>query len=303
MANPVYVQRNFRVRDDSTALNTFGGFISAENVDPVNPRGFGTIERFRLRFTVDETDNRAGTISPELFVSKEGAAYARVDASSSNVQATAGLPTDGAATSTQLLGDGVSGSFETDGSYDEVDGATPTWSNDKSGFAEFEFSVFIVEADVAEADTLDFRVRNSGAVLDSYAVTPRVIVTLNPFVTAVAPDREFDDKQTAVTATGFNFEAVKGTGKIEISDNATYGSGNVVLQTDTSWGANSLEFTAVLGAMAPGKPRYLWVTNDSGDRNAVGFVVHIHRAHAFQMAASANIAAGGENTTRQLTIP
>jgi hypothetical protein len=45
------------------------------------------------------------------------------------------------------------------------------------------------------------------------------------------------------------------------------------------------------------------VTNNTGNKNDPGFAVTVHRAQAFQMAASGNIAASGEATTVQLTAP
>ena len=114
---------------------------------------------------------------------------------------------------------------------------------------------------------------------------------------------EFSDKDTGLTTTCTGAEAVQGTGKLEVSDNATYGSGNVVAQTVTSWADTSVGFTAVLGAMAPGTPRYGWLTNDSAERNSTGFQVQMHRAHAFVISASSFITASGEVTTSQLAAP
>ncbi len=141
------------------------------------------------------------------------------------------------------------------------------------------------------------------AVSDGFSGIQFAIASPVVSITDVETTEEIDDKQTGVTITGTLFEAAQGTGKVEISDNATYGSGNVVGQTETSWGDTAIDITVVLGAMAPGTPRYVWVTNDSGLRNSIGFPVTVHRAHAFGLAASGNIAASGENTTFQLTAP
>ena len=101
-----YEQYNFRVRDDSTALNTDGGWLAAENVDPPD-QGTGTANRFRIRFTVGNSNSKTGTLTlPELQVDKDGGGYNAVTASSSNVQVTDGLPSDGSLIDTQLLGNG-----------------------------------------------------------------------------------------------------------------------------------------------------------------------------------------------------
>ena len=122
-----------------------------------------------------------------------------------------------------------------------------------------------------------------------------------PTITDVETTEEFDDKDTGVTITGSTFEAVKGTGKVELADSATYASANKIEQTTTSWGDTAIDFTADLGSQSPGT-KYLFVTNDSTERSD-GFAVTVHRAQAFAMSASANIAASGANTTAQLTAP
>lgn len=168
----------------------------------------------------------------------------------------------------------------------------------QSGFADTRF----LEHWFSNTTTMNWR--RGSAVSDTNLYRQAVeFPSTDPFITDVETDEEFRDGDTALTITGGNFEASQGTGKVEISDNATYGSGNVVSQTVTSWAAGSIDFTAVLGAMSPGTPRYLWVTNDSGDRNAAGFVVHIHRKIAWELSASSNIPASGANTTAQLTAP
>lgn len=120
-------------------------------------------------------------------------------------------------------------------------------------------------------------------------------------ITDVETDEEFDDKDTAVTITGTGFEATKGTGKVELASGSDYAAATKILQTTTSWAATSIDFTADLSTLTPGA-LFLFVTNNTGDRSA-GFPVTVHRAIAFVLAASANIAVSGENTTVQLTAP
>jgi hypothetical protein len=158
MAN-TYEQANFRARDDSTALNTDGGYLAAENVNPPAIQT-GTANRFRLRFTVGNNNNKAATLEPRLYVDKDGGGYNPVTASSSNVQVTGGVPTDGASIDTQLLGNATQGTWEAEGSYDEGDGAAGNFAHEKQGFTEFEWCVFIVDADVANGNVLTFRVYN-----------------------------------------------------------------------------------------------------------------------------------------------
>ena len=118
-------------------------------------------------------------------------------------------------------------------------------------------------------------------------------------------DEEHDDKETGVPITGSFFEAVQGTGVVEVSDNAVFGAGTIVEQVVTAWAAGSITITMALGAIAPGTPRYLWVTNDSGDNNTIGFQFHFHRERMFKLELSADIPSGGggSNTTQQMTPP
>lgn len=140
---------------------------------------------------------------------------------------------------------------------------------------------------------------SDGAGYGQFAVAPGIT---GPSVTDVETDEDYDDKDAAVTITGATFEAVKGTGKVEMGDNSDYTTANKVEQTTTSWADTAIDFTADLGAQSPGS-KWLFVTNNSGDKNDPGFAVTVHRVQAFRMSASANIAASGEATTVQLTAP
>ena len=120
-------------------------------------------------------------------------------------------------------------------------------------------------------------------------------------ITDVETDEDFRDGDTALTITGQVFEAAQGTGKVEISDNAVYATGTKVAQTVESWADTAIDFEAVLGALAPG-PLWIWVTNDSAERNTA-FVVTVHRKVAFILSATVNVPDGGEATTALLTAP
>jgi len=121
------------------------------------------------------------------------------------------------------------------------------------------------------------------------------------YITDVETDEEFDEGDTDVTITGGTFGASKGTGKVELASSSDYATATKVEQTTTSWSDTSIDFTASLGTLTPGT-LYLFVTNDDDERSS-GFAVTVHRGAAFELAASSNISAGGENTTAQLTPP
>ena len=175
---------SFRVRDDSTALNTSGGWLAAERVDP-SAIGTGTANRFRIRFTVDEYNDKLASYVPTLYASRNSGAFGgeefAVTGSSSYVQATlSGQYADNDSCSTRLLTTytPAGGTFEGIGKADEVDGALASFSLAvKNAWVEVEFCLYFVDADVSDADTYDFRVYDSGAATDTYTVTPQITVT------------------------------------------------------------------------------------------------------------------------------
>lgn len=120
-----------------------------------------------------------------------------------------------------------------------------------------------------------------------------------PAITSVGTP--FRDGQTAVAIAGSGFEATQGTGKVELSDNATYATGTKVTQTVTSWNTSAIQFTGVLGALAPG-PLWVWVTTNGALRNTVGFPVTVHRKVAFTIYDSPHFT-GVPASTAQLTPP
>lgn len=85
-------------------------------------------------------------------------------------------------------------------------------------------------------------------------------------ISDVNTDEKIAIGEQDVVVTGDGFEAVQGTGKIELVENQDY-TGTIVLQTIDSWSATSIQFDSVQGALADGIV-YLFVTNDSGERSA-----------------------------------
>lgn len=133
-------------------------------------------------------------------------------------------------------------------------------------------------------------------------------------ITDVAPDDPLRMDQSSVAITGQQFEASQGTGTVEISNNATTGSGTIVDVSTaiTSWGDTLITLNLdnlsqalldSLHTLGPGDGnRYVHVTNDSAEESG-GYAVHLMRPIAIALSLSDNIAAGGENTTAQLAAP
>lgn len=175
-------QLNFRVRDDSTALNTDAGWFAVINTDPA-AIGTGTANRFRIRLTIDEINNKTGSVLPQLQVDKNSTGFSGVTSTSNDVQATASSQyTDGDACSTELFSGNppAAGTFSTTkGTADDVDGTVTSVSFAKDEYVEIEYCVFIVDADVNDADTLDFRIADLDASVDPITFTsvPRITVS------------------------------------------------------------------------------------------------------------------------------
>ena len=77
-------------------------------------------------------------------------------------------------------------------------------------------------------------------------------------------DEQIDVGDVNEIITGFGFEAVQGTGTVELGDSSDYGSATLVTQTIDSWSDTSIQFDAVLTGFVDGT-LWVFVTNDSGD--------------------------------------
>jgi hypothetical protein len=181
-------QLSFRGRDDTTALNTDGGWLAAINTN------WGQLvdTTFRVRFELQETGGATGSFVPQLQYQRNGGGYVNVTGSSTVVRATAsGVVADAAAT-TNLLINGT-GTFAA-GAFDETDGLTGTHAVAASGHTEVEFAVQIRSADVALGDTINLRClgkSNATTALDAYPQTPAITVS-GPQTVAADPALETD---------------------------------------------------------------------------------------------------------------
>ncbi|MBV2138576.1 MAG: DUF4082 domain-containing protein [Candidatus Thiodiazotropha sp. (ex Ctena orbiculata)] len=91
-----------------------------------------------------------------------------------------------------------------------------------------------------------------------------------PTITDVDTDEVVALGQTGVVITGTNFEASQGTGGVRINLQSD-GLGADLPCTETLWADTSITVTVPVG-LPPG-PAYVFVQNDSGQENAVGFAV------------------------------
>lgn len=178
-------QTHFRVRTDSTAAQG-GTPVWAAALDTNPPQGFvppGT--PFRIRFAISDTGSTAtGTHPWNIFVSRNGGAFAQVTTSTSFVittDATAGASAENSAITTSLLGG--TGTFDGIGVYDDT-GTTGNVSIPGGDFSEFEFGLQFTTGVIA-GDTYAFEVFLNGVALSSYTATPTI--TIPPLATSLTP--------------------------------------------------------------------------------------------------------------------
>ena len=135
----------------------------------------GTGDTFSIRLEVTVTGMQ-GNLNPILRYSHEGGTYTRVNATSNFIQSgPSDTLTDDDPTTERLAGPNT---FVA-GEIDDIDSSTSTISleDDPQEDTEILFSLTIVDADVADGETIDLRCYNSGVELDAYTVTPRITVS------------------------------------------------------------------------------------------------------------------------------
>lgn len=136
-----------------------------------------------LRVRVDETGGAGGATTDDWgleFTSSIGGTNIPVTASSSRVQADTGSSlTDGSATTnraTNGISDPGSGSFVA-GEQEEANGVVEDHQLTTNNFTEHVFALLLVAADLADGETLDFRLTlNGGNPGMTNNVTPRITV-------------------------------------------------------------------------------------------------------------------------------
>ncbi|MHC4088661.1 MAG: hypothetical protein ACYSVY_00005, partial [Planctomycetota bacterium] len=171
----VSVQQAFRFRNDdgSESTATWMGDAGADQSIEA-----GTANRFRIRFLIEETNGGNINLDGTLQYSYNSGAYTAVSTSSSVIRSIGSLNTSWTITDNDTLVQRLgSGTYDT-GFYDD-DGAVETTIALDAEETEYEFCLYIVDADVSSGDTIDLRVYDSVTALDSYTDTPRITVLKN----------------------------------------------------------------------------------------------------------------------------
>lgn len=220
--------RAFRFYEDGT--ETGATAIDAENTNITRYTGDPVVV---LRYGVQESGSGsasgASTDDYQLQYSKNGGAYTNVTGASTNVRGFTSADLTDAAATTQRLSAGT-GSFVA-GEIAETDGLLTDWALTANNFSDLLYVIELVAGDLADNDTLDFRVLRNGAVFNTYSVTPRITADTTP------PPITGDLTQTIADVTS------SATGTVAVA-----GSSAVTVDAVTSSAAGAVANTGALGA-------------------------------------------------------
>lgn len=141
-----------------------------------------------------------------------------------------------------------------------------------------------------------------------------------PAITSIDSDYgaasdEFDVDENSLDVNGSLFESTQGSGTVWLGDEVTLAASsaevdladaiNTWADAEVNLDLNDLGATAKTNVEAlivsDGPALFIILVNNSSEETSIP--VTVHRAKAFAMSLSANIAASGENTTGQLTVP
>lgn len=168
-------QRAFRFYEDGTESGSTE--IAAENANITRLVVSNSVVLLRIGLQESGSGSVSGATTDDyqLQYSKNGGAFTNVNGATTNVRGFASANLTDAGTTTQRLSAGggsfVAGEISEDGL---VDDRQITANN----HTELLYALEVVAADVAEGDTLDFRVLLNGATTNmTYTVTPRLTVT------------------------------------------------------------------------------------------------------------------------------
>lgn len=214
--------RAFRFYEDGTENGSTA--VAAENANITRYEGSTDLH---LRYGVQESGSGsasgATTDDYQLQYSKNGGAYTNVTGSSSNVVGYDSSNLTDAASTTQRLSAGT-GSFIA-GEICESDGLLTDWQLTANNHSELLYAIRLVPADLANGDTLDFRVLRNGSVFNTYSVTPRITITTTQNVDpgGVTTGEAFGSASLAL--------AIDASG---ISTGEAFGSANAVSMLDAT---------------------------------------------------------------------
>ena len=195
---PVIEQEHFRIRTDGTAADPgTPTWLAAEDTSGNLDVSAGNVN-FRIRFVVAETAGNAANSDYSIYYSKNSGTYAAVSGVSSNVQfADASSSADATTLTTANYQLTAGTGTAANGEYSED--AVVSTNISGNNYVEQEYGLVLIAADLADTDTLDFRVYYNGAAADVYDVTPRITVD-KTVITYVDMDSSASSTSTVAAA-------------------------------------------------------------------------------------------------------
>lgn len=206
-------------------------------------RGVDTVTMFDTTFTSNHNQNDSTPINAAITTLTDNACLLLYHGSTHDDVTTAGAP---ATPSGMTIGETVLGA-----------------ANDHRGqVCAYKLNVGVAATYTPTAWTHTV----SAAAVAEYSTFTIALRENQPIhITDVNTDEQIDLSETNMLIAGDGFEAVQGTGLVELGPNADY-TGTKVTQTIDSWSDTSVQFDFVQGSILEGT-NFLFVTNDSGDRS------------------------------------
>lgn len=255
-ATPAIDQEAFRFGTDGT--ETGHGWIDAQSID-VSIGSGQTVDvdaTFLIRIRAAETGGASlANVDLELQYNKGGAGWNNVTTSSSNIIAvnSANL-TEGDNTTERLTGG--TATFQGTNAGVSEDGTAGGNNLDfgANEYTEVLYAIQVVNADVADADTIDLRLtRDGGTVMDNDATSDK------PRITVVKANTASGTPQASTaTTSGTGSVRVDAAGTPQAATATTSGTGSVTvrttssaLQATTATAAGTGSFTAVIATGTP----------------------------------------------------
>lgn len=248
---------HYRVRDDDiSSPNNTPTWLGNEDSNPTAARQTGTANSFVVRFQLDESNNKSGSWTLQLnYNYNSGTATGTVGSASSYVRmygatSRGGISDNAAITTSRLTS--ATGTFE-NGICDTATGAESFNNSSNGAWTEYEWIVYIVDADVSNGDTINlYLTGQNGSSVGGPTVTVSKVTTVqgSATLTGSADTSGTADVTHYGTATVTGSADFTATGHIDAFGDATV-TGSAELSataTVTHYGTATLTGSADLTA-------------------------------------------------------
>lgn len=170
-------QAQFRFGDASSGNESTHGWLANQNTNhTLNVNGSNV--NFLLRLLCQASGGVAhSNIDWTFQYNKNGAGWVSITTSSAVIRAVSVVLTNGGNCTNRLTGG--TGTFESSAAGQTTDGTSGGTACDivANGFTETECALQVIAADVNNGNTIEFRLLQEGALLNTYAVTPVLTIS------------------------------------------------------------------------------------------------------------------------------